>query len=385
MKNIELSVTQLEKEAIGFEQLSSDFVDIATGCECPMDDSAPKNAMETEFPLATWLLNTSLSQTIRRRFDLDHVRKVAATEENPQGWELMIPGSFWTTDPVDTGEECCWVKMEFDKCCSTVPMNLLCLKDCDSIFNKLVERDLRVTSRTAMRGIANAGESVETVERRLARMSFAFFQAHTAILGMDNTYTNILKPFHGLMQVMENEAIQTLYAYDIIGVFEELACRLAVLGYNSDYVVAVNPLVYNAIDSAIVRGQFGEYPAGWSKENGVMRFHGIRFIQDKLVPVNLEDGTGEAWLLDGRSVGLFMASNFMVTDRYIRESGIDTSDDNCGAECTYYYNYGAAFSNNAQRLAKIVGIPLNSACASVLGDLQGLIVPQTLIPNGAIA
>ena len=384
MKNFDIPVRELEKEAVDFNQLSSDFVDIATGCDCPMDDSTPKNAMENEFPLATWLLGTSLSQTIRRRFDLDHVNKVAATAENPQGWEMKIPGSFWTTDPVNTGEECCWVKLEFDKCCSTVPLNLLCLKDCDSIFNRLVERDLRVTSRSAMRGISNAGENVETVERRIARLSFAFFQAHTAILGMDGVYTNILKPFHGLMQVMGNPAIQNLHTFDIVGVFEELGCRLDVLGYNADYVIAVNPLIYNSIDAAITRGQFGEYPYGWSKENG-LRFRGIRFIQDKLVPVNLANNTGEAWLLDGRSVGLFMASNFMVTDRYIKESGIDTSENNCGAECTYYYNYGAAFSNNAQRLAKIIDIPINSACASVIGDLPGLIVPQTLIPNGAIA
>lgn len=375
-----ISERNLDREAVDFNQLSSNFLEIASGCDCPMDDSAPKSLMEDNFPLASWLLGTSLSRTIRNRFDMEHV-----TMNSDGKWMLKIPGSFWTEIPASQAQsECCWVPLNFDKCCSEVPMNLLCLKDCDSVFNELVKRDLRVTSRNAMRGISNAGENVETVERRIARLSFMFFQAHTAILGMDNTYTNILKPFHGLMQVLENPAIQSLYAYDIIGVFEELGCRLAVLGGLGDYVIAVNPLIYNSIDAAITRGQYGEYPAGWSKDNG-LRFMGIRFIQDKLVPVNLTDNTGEAWLLDANSVGLFMATNLMVGNDFIKESGVDTSEDSCGAECTYYYNYGAAFGNNANRLAKIVGIPVNSACTNVLGDLQGLISPQTLIPNGVIA
>lgn len=378
-KMYDIPTAQLEAEAVDFNKLSN-FVDIATGCDCPMDDSTPRSVMENEFPLATWLLNTSLSRLIRRRFDLEHVT------QTDNGWEMKIPGTFWSLLPEDTGEECCWVPLNFDKCCSTSPLNLLCLKDCDSIFNRLVKRDLQVTSKNAMQGIARAGESVETVERRIARLSFAFFQAHTAILGMDDTYANPLKPFHGLMQVLENPAIIELFAFDIIGVFEELACRLDVLGYNGDYVIALHPMTYGAIDSVIVRGQTGEYPAGWSRgRNGELYFKGIRFIRDKRVPVNTTNMTGEAWLLDGNSVGLFMASNFMVTDRYIRESGVDTSEDSCGAECTYYYNYGGAFANNSNRLAKIVGIPLNSACERTIADLEGLIVPQTLIPSGVVA
>lgn len=377
--NMNISERKLDREAIDAQKLSS-FIDVATGCDCPMDDSTPKSAIEDYYPLVNWLLGTPMSRVIRNRFDMEHV------SQTENGWSLKIPGNFWTNIPKAQAQtECCWIPMDFDKCCSEVPMNLLCLKDCDSVFNNLVKRDLRVTSKNAMRGISNTGESVETVERRIARLSFAFYQAHTAILGMDNTYTNILKPFHGLMQVLENPAIQSMYAYDILGVFDELGCRLDVLGDLSGYVIAVNPLIYNSIDAVITKGQNGEYPRGWSRQNGRVYFKGIRFLEDKLVPVNLADGTGEAWLLDGQAVGLFMATNLMVGNDFIKESGVDTSENNCGAECTYYYNYGAAFANNAQRLAKIVGIPVNSACSSVLSDLKGLITPQTLIPNGAIA
>lgn len=373
-----LTASDLEPYAVDFNKLNADYIDIATGCDCPIEDSTPRNVMENEYPLATWLMGTSMSRRIRRRFNLDNVRP-----DNNGGWEMRIPGTFWTTDPEDTGEECCWVPLKFDKCCSTTPLNILCLKDCDSVFNKLVKRDLNVTSRTAMEGIARAGESVETVERRIAKLSFAFFQAQTAILGMDDTYANPLKPFHGLMQVLENPAIQTLYAYDILGVFEELGCRLDVLGYLDGFVIWVHPLIKASIDAVVTKGQNGEYPAGWSKSNG-LRFKGIPIRGDKRVPIDLTSMTGEAWLLDENSVGLFMASNFMVTDRFIFDTSIEHVTDKCGANCTYYYNYGGAFGNNANRLAKIVGLPVNNACGSVIGDLEGLIVPTTLIPAGVV-
>ena len=377
-ENMNFGVELLEQYAISSESLAAqEFIDIATSCDCPMEDSTPRTVMQDEFPLVTWLLNTPMSRTVRRRFNLDHVKK------NNGVWEMDIPGTFWTTAPEDTGEECCWVPLKFDKCCSKTPLNLLCLKDCGSVYDYLVKRDLDVTSRTAMQGIARAGESVETVEDRINRLSFMFFQAKTIILGMDNVYANPLKPFHGLMQVMENPAIQTLYAFDIIGAFEELGCRLDILGYSDGFRFATNPIIRNSIDAVVTRGQNGQYPEGWSKENG-LRYKGIPFIADKTMPVDLTTMTGEVWLLDGNSTGVFMASNLMVSDRYVKRSGVDTSVDNCGAECKYYYNYGGAFANNANRMAKLVGVPINTACNNVIGDLEGLIVPQTLIPSGAL-
>lgn len=379
MERIELSVQELDRNSIDFNQLSADFVNIVTGCDCPMDDSTPKNPMEKYFPLATWLAQTPFARTLRSRFNLDHVKQTGESE-----WKMDLPGKFWTTAFPDTGQECCWVRPEFDKCCSDVPLNLLCLKDCDSMFNRLVKRDLGVTRRSAMQDVSNVGENVITVEERLNKRAFAFLTAHTAILGMNNTYTNILKPFHGLMQVMENPAIQTLYAYDIIGVFEELGCRLDVLGNYENARFAVNPLIYRAIKAVIVPGQDGKLPNDWDRNGNSLRFKGIPFIEDKLVPVNLTDNTGEVWLIDGYSTGLFMATNLNVTNDFIVQGAIDTSTNSCGEDCKYYFNYGAVANNDAMRMAKIVGIPVQNACASVLGDIKGLITPQTLIPSGEL-
>ena len=378
MERLEFSVQELDRNSIDMNKLSADFVNIVTGCECPMDDSTPKNPMETYFPAATWLAQTPFARTLRDRFKPDHV-----TQTN-DGWEMKLPGKFWTGEFPDTGQECCWVRPEFDKCCSEVPLNLLCLKDCDSMFNRLVKRDLGVTKRSAMKDVSNVGENVITVEERLNKRAFAFLTAHTAMLGMNNTYTSILKPFHGLLQVMENPAIQTLYGFDIVGVFEELGCRLDVLGNYDNARFITNPLIMRAIRAAIVPGQDGRLPDGWERNGNSVRFKGISFIEDKTMPVNLTDNTGEVWLVDGYSTGLFMATNLYVTNDFVVQGAIDTSANSCGEDCKYYFNYGTVANNDAMRMAKIVGIPIQSSCASVLGDIQGLISPQTLIPSGEL-
>lgn len=371
------NMAALDKASVDMKTLSSNFSDIASGCDCPIDGATLTSEIQNRFPLVTWLLGTEMSATARRRFNLQYVAK----DENV--WKMKVPGNVWTALPTNSNEECCWHPFDFAKCCGDVPLHLLCLKDCDSIMDSLVMRDINITAKEALAGISNKGEKLATVEKRIARMSLAFYTAYTAILGMDTVYTNILKPFHGLLAVMENPAIISISGANILAGFKQLGCRLAVLG-TANHVIAVNPLIYRSIESVVTPGQNGELPAGWTKTNGELRYMGIRFIQDKLVPVDMEAGTGEAWVLAGDSVGLFLASDILVTDNFIKE-GFSFDNDACGTECTYYYNYGSAFGNNSNRLARIVNIPIQNECTDVLSDIAGMIHPETLIPNGAAA
>ena len=368
----------LEQNAVEMKDLSTNYFDVATGCDCMFDDAVAKAELMNQFPLVTKLLSTRASQIIRGRFNRNYVNQLDTST-----WELKLPTQVWTEPPKNTGEECCWQSFDFAKCCGTVPMNLLCLKECGSVFDELVKRDVKVTDRQSLPGIANAGETQEAVERRIAKLSFAFFQAYTAILGLDNTYTDILKPFHGLLSVMENPAVMHMYCVDILSTFESLGCRIdALSGTNTNFFIATHPVTYRAISNAVFKGQDGDYPRGWS--NNPLTFHGIPFVQDVHFPVDITNGTGEAWLIDGNTTGLFMASDLFVGNDFIKGSGVDTSVDGCGTECTYYYNYGAAFGMDANKLAVIADIPLDTACVNALGGLEGFINPTTLIPNGAV-
>lgn len=369
-------------QAVDTKELSTNFIDIISDCE-GTEGFKPKNSIVDNFPLTAWLLNTSFARSLRA-MSVDPQKFVRSDAEGVE-WEMKIPGSVWTQAPANTSSECCWTMPDFSKCSSTVPMNLLCLKDCDSIFDTLVFKRLRINSRTSLPGIAQSGESMEAVNRRIARLWMAFYTANTVVLGTSGNATNLLKPFHGLVEVLENSAVTNINGSNVLAGFASLGCRLAVLGGTGNYVIAVNPLIYQSVAAQIVPGQNGELPAGWTKNGGSIQFMGIRFLQDKLVPVDMTAGTGEAWVLDGSAVGAFLATNLMPEQSYIFEDGIDTSTNNCGAKCTYMYNYGAVANNNANRLAVISDIPVSSACTNVLGDLSKLINPTTLIPHGAIA
>lgn len=368
----------LENSAVDAAKLSTNFYDIISDCN-GIEDFVPKNILQDRYPLVAWLLDTSFARYLRARST--NAENFMRSEEDEVIREMKIPGTVWTLEPANDENECCWTMPDFAKCASDVPLFGLCLKDCDNIYEDLFYRRLRIQGGQTLDGIARQGEDLKTVNERLMRLWMAFYTAHTAILGTSDTSDNITKHFHGLVEVLENPAVMKLYGANILGVFASLGCRLDVLD-GGDYIFAVNPLIYNSIKSVIVQGRDGEYPAGWSRNGEEIYFHGIRFIRDKLVPVDMATQTGEVWLLSGDSVGLFLATNIMPEEDFIiRDDFTEQSKaDGCGRLCTYMYNFGAVANNNAQRLAVITDVPVNSACADSLGDLGGLINPTTLIP-----
>lgn len=338
----------------------------------------PKTAIINQFPLVTWLLGTSLTQRTRSRLLEDKAHCLLHKNTDGQ-WVIEVPRGLWSLTPeASETPECCWQPMDFAKCAGAVPLNLLCLKDCENIMDDLIGRTLRFGED--VEGLASANETRNDVKRSVARLSMAFYTAVTAIQGHDTTYTNILKPFHGLMQVMENPAIATINGTNILSAFDQAYCRLQLL----DGVVAfaLNPVMYASLLSVIVPGQNGQYPDGWTRNGDELTFHGMRFIRDRLVPVDIANGTGEIWGLNGDAVGLYLATDLMPGEEYIRVSGHQEQslENGCGQDCTYYYNLGTALANNANKLLRIVDVPITGACSAVIGNLAGLVNPTTLIP-----
>ena len=369
------TVMSLEKSGrvVDVEQLATNFIDIISDC-VGLEDFTLRNAIQNEYPLATWLLATSFSRVMRQR------------STNPQMmhkkdgvWTLEVPGTVWTLEPQNSGDDCCWTMPDFAKCASDVPMSMLCLKDCDDIFDKMVFERLRINDRIDLAGIARSGETVDDVNDRIRRLWMAFYTMHTAILGTMDTSDNIVKPFHGLLEVLQNDAVLSISGANILGAFASIACRIAVLGGEEDWAFATNPLIYRSLLEVVVADENGNYPDGWSRNGDELRFMGIGFIRDKIVPVDMENLTGDIWLLDGASVGLFLAyalgNEKMVKDDFTEE----TLENGCGRFCTYLYNFGTVANNNANRLMVVSGVPVSSACTEI-ADLAELINPQTLIP-----
>lgn len=375
MNIMNMSIQALDAVAVDRTMLATNLPDLA---DCTGVGLDPKTEIQNRFPLVAWLLGTELTRRVRANINAEGSCVVHKADSK---WVVEVPREIWSLVPESSDtQECCWQPFDFAKCEGNVPLNLLCLKDCDSIMDELVGREVGFGSDAGE--LASKGEKLNEIKRRIARLSMAFYTAHTIIQGHSSVYTNILKPFHGLMEVMENPAIVVINGTNILQAFASAWCRLSLMGY-TNAVFAVNPVTYHGILAEVIPGQYGQYPDGWTRTGDEVKYHGVGFIQDKLVPVDLESGTGEVWALNSESVGLYLGTNLQPADDFIRRSGdfAKTPAEGCGESCTYYYNFGTAMGNNANRLLRIVDVPVGGACLSAISDLGGLIQPQTLVPK----
>lgn len=369
------NLNRLMRQAVEVQELASNFVDIISDCQS-LEDFTLRNALQDRYPLAVWLMETRFSNTLRD-MESDPQRFHKGGADNKQ-WVMDVPGTVYTLAPANSGDDCCWTIPDFAKCAGSVPMSFVCLKDCDNIFDSLVYDKLRINAKAALERFAREGETINQVENRIRHLWMAFYTMHTAILGTMQTSDNIVKPFHGLLEVLQNDAVVSISGANILAAFDSIACRLAVLG-GEDWVFAVNPLIYRSIKAVIKRDERGEYPDGWSVDaNGRLRFEGIGFIDDKLVPVDMEAMTGDIWLIDGSATGLYLAYDLgreAERDTFTEE----TKANGCGSECHFLYNFGTVANNNANRVMVISGVPVSSACTEI-ADLAELINPTTLVP-----
>lgn len=339
----------------------------------------------TNFPVVRKVLANAASSAMRTRAEQNLLTTYKGTytvgEKTLDKWMMKIPATIYTTEPADTSNECCWTPFDFDKCASEVPLNLLCLKSCEDIEDVIMSNIVRFGARDAVPGIASAGEKLATVKERVARMSMVFFSAKNFMFGIDNTYTATLKPFHGMLAVLENPAVPHIDGTNTLAAFDQLGCRLAIIGGRQWF--ALNPSVYNALDALIYPDERGNLPAHWSRVNGELRFMGRPFVQDKNMLVDTQAGTGEIWMIDDDTMGGFMATDLNPTDPFVRTSGDGYGDKNanCGAECMYLYNMGTAFASDANKLAVITDVPVQAGCVDAISDLAALVNPTTLIPR----
>ena len=369
------NMNALVRRAVTVQELASNFIDIISDCE-GLEDFTLRNELQDRYPLAVWLSETRFSRVLRD-MESDPQRFHKGGEDGKQ-WVMDVPGTVYTLEPANSGDDCCWTIPDFAKCAGEVPMAFVCLKDCDNIFDSLVYGKLRINAKAALERFARQGETLKQVENRIRHLWMAFYTMHTVILGTMQTSDNITKPFHGMLEILQNDAVVSISGTNILAAFDSIGCRLDVLG-GSDWVFATNPLIYRSLESAVVADERGNLPAGWSRDgNGRLRFHGIGFIDDKLVPVDMEAMTGDIWLIDGRSTGLYLAYDLgREEERYTFEE--QNKEEGCGEECYFLYNFGTVANNNANRVMVISEVPVSAACAGI-ADLASLINPTTLVP-----
>lgn len=374
----DVTITSLEASAVDVRELASNFTQVIPECCGPELDAATE--LMNRHPVLNWLLNTQLTNRIVSEMN-DRGPGCVLYEDNGT-FKLKVPGIFWSVDPDTDEEACCFPPMDFAKCASEVPLTRLCVKDCDSLDHELLGRFMRLDRNYDE--VARRGEDYNQVRRRIARLSMAFYMARNMMLASTGATSPGLKAFHGLFEVMNNPAVVAVPGGNILSAFATIACRLQVFGGDlNGYIIAVNPLIHSSILSVVVRGQYGDYPAGWTRDGDSLRFYGARIVADRFVPFNMNNNTGEAWFLSTDHVGGWMATDLLPSDDFTKRGGFqeEAPADGCGSECVYYYNYGTVFNNDSSKIARIVNIPVSAYCGAGTGDLGRLINPTTLIPK----
>lgn len=375
-----LTTEALEKIALDIRDLSTNIGEVAPSCT---GDQTIASAIQNRFPVVERLLRTAASREMRQRAqeNLINIHKETIDEESK--WVLEVPPTIYTIEPTSTENECCWVPFDFDKCAGKVPLNLLCLKSCDDIMDILVGNVAKFGRNDAVPGVVAAGETLNEAKIRIARWSMAFFTAYNILLGLDSTYTATLKPFHGLLATLENPAVPHIDGTNALEAFDMLACRLAIVGGNQWF--ACHPLIYDALDALVYPDERGNLPAHWSRRNGRLEFLGKPFVTGQEMPIDVQAGTGEVWVIDDATVGAFMGTDLApaMNSDFVRTKGEDYGDASkgCGNECMFLYNFGTTFAKDANKVAVITDIPVQAGCVDAIADLANLVAPTTLIPK----
>lgn len=339
------------------------------------------NEMQNQFPLLNWLMGTSVSQ----RWASESSQGIMDIHKDTSDglFKVTMPWMVGTTPPEDMSSECCWIPLELQKCGGRVPLYMVCLKDCNPMMENMIYSNQRFQDNDMTNYFQRRGEYIKEARTRMAKLSMAWYSAHNFILGTSKTTTKTLKPFHGLLEVLEDSAVLHQVGSQILAAFDSLSVREAVIGTGGEVVYACHPLVYESLKRAVVPGQFGQLPAGWTNEGGELRFNGHRFIQDKMVPVDLTKGTGEIWVLDSEAVGIYLATDLIPTKPFIREMNAtnDNRNDGCMTECTFYYNYGVVGATDSNKLAVVTDVPFSgSILGETLNGLDYIVTPQTIVP-----
>lgn len=385
--NIE-DLTTFSKAYLDYEQARQNLAASATKSNVgtvdigtDYSDNSPANPFQNVFPLVSWLMATPASRKMQNAMN----RGAWSLSKKEDGkFYIQLPFTYGTTEPKSTQGECCWVPLDLAKCGSNAPLALLCLKSCEPIMDNLVNETRKIKSNDMICYFQREGETIKDAQKRMDLISMAYFTAINVILGTMATGTTTLKPFHGLLEVMEDKAVIKIAGANVLSAFDSVGLRLAALG-DGDYKFACHPLVLEGIKSVIVPGKFnGEYPDGWTKsENGEITFKGHGFVADKLVPCDITAGTGDVWVLEGNTVGLVMGTTFQPSEKFQRHTfgATDNPSEGCGTHCDYYYNFGCAFGTDANRLMVIQGIPMSAATlGDALNGLDLVLKPTTIVP-----
>lgn len=367
----------------GLDEIAIDLTNIGkVGIAPDFSQNMPTTAAQDTFPFVEWLLATPASTEMRRLRDRNELKFNHDSKDKET--KIVLPFMYNTTPPIDTTGQCCFITPDINMCSNQVPLRMLCIKDCDKLLNRIVDKMQGFGSTDSLTPFTQENQKVYEAKIEWMRRWMRIYTAHTIMNGMLGVETVTTKEFHGGLEVMNNDSVVVIPGANPLAGFDLHACYLAILGV-TNAVYWMHPLVYEGLQRTIVADRNGNLPAGWAKTTtGELTFKGYRLRTDKLMPIDLDKGTGEIWFVDADTTGALTATTLRPQPDYVydtTEHGMSVADG-CAMNCVYMYNAGTVFNTNPFKLAIIQGVPIAANCAGgILTGLDGLIQPNTIIPG----
>lgn len=294
-------------------------------------------------------------------------------------WEIK-DYTWGMTDP-DDGNGCCFVPFEFQACKQKAVVRQLCIRDCQSLLDEMMLKNIRFTRNDLINQFQRENETYNDAMTRFVQWSFAFRTQRVIAQGLLKGDAPGLRPFHGVAQIMSDPATTPIKAGDILGGFAQAGCVLTALsqGNNGNYAIFVHPLGVEAIKTRVVKNTNGEYPEGWEKGsfgnyhgyNVEVKFKGIPIVADPYVPIDyVKTNTFEAYIIDTSITKASMAKPLMQNARdhaiYGQVTDPDPNNGCAMVRCTTYINAGTVHCSNYAKNILVAGLPLGNSCASTL-------------------
>lgn len=320
-------------------------------------------------------------------------------QKDPTTGKWKVVGYTWGTSDPDDGEGCCFVPFELQACKDEAEVYFLCLKDCETVLDKMMNKALGFKGTDLLNYFQRAGMTYDESLKFMAWYSFAYRTQRVIAQGLTNlSGVPGLRPFHGVAEVMSHPAVTPLRGTDILGGFAQAGCVIDVLnaGGSTNYAIFVHPLGFAAIDEVVTEGRNGKLPSGWSRGSFgtfqgqaiTLQYKGIPVVKDPYVPKDLEtNNTFEAWIIDLSTTRASMVhQDLMIPESAIRTSETLDPDDNCTmVVCDMYENAGVVHSSNYARNILIADMPLGSNCsAGVFTRIQNAIDGAVPFPMATI-
>lgn len=324
---------------------------------------------------------------------------IATFVKNNKGKWVTETYTWGTTDP-DDGQGCCFTPFEIQACADSAKIFSLCLKDCETTLDKMMNSALKYKSNDLLNYFQRAGMTYEASLQYIAWFSFAFRTQRVIAQGLVNYQGKGLRPFHGIAEVMSHPAVTPIQSGDILGAFAQAGCILDVLnqGTSTNYAIFVHPVGHTAISDVVVEGKNGKLPAGWERGNFgsfhgtpvTLKFKGIPIVKDIYVPKDLEvNNTFEAYIIDlsVTKVSMVYKDLLIPADKIRRGTTLEPDSDCNFVACDIYENAGVAHSANYARNILLTGMPLSANCSAgvytrIMGALDGEVpFPMVHIPK----